>query len=39
MPVLARVYGIPPKDQPSLTLTQFHALQQDHHEMQQQEEG
>lgn len=30
MPTLARVYGIPPKDQPELKLRQFRRLQQDY---------
>jgi hypothetical protein len=29
MPVLARVYGIPPREQASLTLQQFRALRRD----------
>jgi hypothetical protein len=37
MPVLARVYGIPPQDQPSLKLWQFRALQDDY--LKQQQEG
>ncbi len=40
MPVLARVYGVPPRDQAGLTLTQFRALQRDYDRLQQEaEEG
>jgi hypothetical protein len=33
MPVLARVYGIPPKDQRSLMLNEFKALQRDYDDL------
>jgi hypothetical protein len=35
MPLLARLYGIPPKDQAGLTLAQFRALQHDYRWLQQ----
>jgi hypothetical protein len=38
MPVLARVYGVPPGEQRSLTLTEFRVLQRDYHQLQQQQE-
>ena len=36
MPILARVYHVPPRDQPALTLRQFRDLQADYHALQQQ---
>lgn len=39
MPVLARVYGIVPKDQPALTLAQFRLLQRDYEQLAQEGGG
>lgn len=39
MPVLARVYGIPPNDQAALKLWQFRAFKDDYEQLQRQEGG
>jgi hypothetical protein len=39
MPVLARVYHLPPREQARLTLQQFRDLQRDYQQLQAAEEG
>ena len=38
MPVLARVYHVPPREQHRLTLTEFRGIQQDYIDQQQRAE-
>lgn len=39
MPVLARVYLIPPGEQPGLTLSEFRALQRDYEQVLEQQQS